>query len=142
MSENNVFTILNSLNDKKQNYGSNIDVMKEYNKWTVNRGMSLFPESILYSNDMNISYELTDKMEYDYYFHSVRQGKRFSKWPKRLTKSDDFLLVQEIYKYNDKKTEEALKILTNEQLDELRKINEKGGLSHDKSSRKSSRNKT
>jgi len=132
MSEKtNVFTILNSLNDKKQYYGSNNEVMKEYNAWSINRGMSLFPETIFYSNDMNISQNLTEKMQYDYYYYSVRQGKRFSKWPKKLDKSDDFTLIKQFYKYNDQRALEALRILTKKDIETIRTMTEKGGVNND-----------
>ncbi len=139
MTDVNIFDILNSLHDKKTNFSSNDEVMSLYNSWIIDRGMSLFPETIFYSNDMNISYELTNKMKYDYYFYSVRQGKRYCKWPKKLDKSDDFSLIKQYYKYNDQKASEALKVLSKEQIETLRKINEKGGLND---SGKSSRSKT
>ena len=131
MSGNPLFKLLSSLNDKHHYYGDDADAMTNYSAWVINRGMSIFPETIMYSNDLNLTQGLSDRMQYDYYFHSVRKGKRFSKWPQKIERSEDHNLIKEYYKYNDKRTEEALTILTKDQIEAIRTINEKGGFKNE-----------
>lgn len=84
-------------------------------------------DTILYANDMNINIQLDPKLQYDYLFYSVRSKKRFFKRDKK-TNFDVFQLVQNYYKYNDKRTQEALNILTKEQINIIIKKQEKGGI--------------
>jgi hypothetical protein len=56
----------------------------------------------------------------------VRPRKRFSPWHKK-TIHNDFEYVKEYYGYNNKKTEEALKILSKEQIGIIKSKLNKGG---------------
>jgi len=79
------------------------------------------------ANEMNISHWLDPKLQYDFLFHSIRAKKRFFK-KKKTTTDPAFEQVKEYYKYNDKRTKEALAILTKEQLDIIKNKNNKGGI--------------
>lgn len=99
----------------------------KYSSWRTNTVLSNHVDTIMFANEMNINHHLNDLMQYDYLFHSVRAKKRFFK-KKKSTKDESFDLVRQYYKYNAVRTKEALSILTEEQINEIRKKLEKGGI--------------
>lgn len=84
-------------------------------------------DTILLANEMNINPSLDDKLQHDYLFYSVRPKKRFFKRD-RKTDFNVFKLIQNYYKYNNKRTQEALNILTEEQINIIIKKQKKGGI--------------
>ena len=98
----------------------------DYKQRVINKGLSYFIDSILYVNEVNQRHYLTNKQHYDYLFNSLRKKKRFSKWHKK-TPVDNVSLVMQTYKYNQQKAEEALKLLSDEQISALQKKFERGG---------------
>lgn len=113
-----LFEIINSLSyDKKKEYDFNLQT--EFDVWQINRAFSLYDDTIMYANLMNMHNNATKKMHHDFYLYGLRKRKRFSKWPKKI-KSDDLELVQRVYSYSKEEAMEALKILTQEQLDQIR----------------------
>lgn len=98
----------------------------DYKQRVINKGLSYFIDSILYVNEVNQRHYLTNKQHYDYLFNSLRKKKRFSKWHKK-TPIDNVSLVMQTYKYNQQKAEEALKLLSDEQISALQKRFERGG---------------
>lgn len=115
----NPFDYLNAINYTKENlvHGSNNDELAEqgYNPFVVNRGLSFFPDTILYANEMNTKHQLDKSLQFDYLINSIRPKKRFSKWHKKIS-NEDFEAVQMYYKCSDAKAETVLKVLTSEQL--------------------------
>lgn len=124
------------------NYGKElIDLDKpqefKYSQWRTNLSLSNFYENILYANEMNRNYHLTDKMHYHYLFYSVKKAKRYGKKKTDKDKEIENLLkkeqeqirlIQEYYKYNIAKAKSALRVLTKEQLEIIKKKLEKGGV--------------
>ena len=75
---------------------------------------------------MNKNSHLEKKLQYDFLLNSVKPRKRFSPWAKK--DSIDYLdIVKEYYGYNDDKALQALRILTKDQLDYIKKLLNKGG---------------
>jgi len=111
---------LNSINDTKVNaMDADINCERLYAPYVVNRCMSYFPDTILYANEMNRFAGTPNKLQYDYYLNSVRKRKRFSKWLKNET-SDDIDLIKQHFGYSEKKAREALEILGETGLAEIR----------------------
>ena len=80
----------------------------------------------MFANEMNKYPNLPKKMQYDFFINSVKPRKRFSPWARK--DSIDYLdIVKEYYGYNDDKALQALRILTKDQLDEIKKALSKGG---------------
>lgn len=91
---------------------------KEYVPYVVNKSLSYFTDTLLYANEINQYGFLDNKMQYEYLLHSVRQGKRFSKWAKK----DSSVVIDSISKYyqiNKKRAEEYASILTEQQKQEI-----------------------
>ena len=125
----------NNINTGKQQLDINAQEFK-YEMWRTNSSLSNFRDTILTVNEMNINYNVTDQMHYDYLFHMIKKTKRYGKKKTDADKKAEKLqkeeqeklhLVQEYYKYNIVNAKSALRILTQEQLDLIRKKQEKGG---------------
>lgn len=99
---------------------------KNYQAYLVNKNYSNFQDTILYANEMNKYHNIDNKLQFDYLINSIRPRKRFSPWHKK-TIHNDFDYVKEYYGYNNKKTEQALNILTKEQIDDIKSQMNKGG---------------
>ncbi len=99
---------------------------KDYVPFLVNKLLSYHDDSIFYAAEMNAMYHLTHRMQYDFYFHSLRAKKRlWAAWikPKKL---EDLAAVKLYFGYSDVKAQTALKILTEEQLELIRKTTTPG----------------
>lgn len=100
---------------------------KDYVPFMVNRGLSFYPDTILYANAMNERAGLPAKMQFDFYRFGVRPRKRFSKWAKKTDDTDDMKLIMVKYGYSADKARDVLKLYTDEALIELRAKAERGG---------------
>lgn len=119
----NLTEILNSINyDKTDIFRDLPDVTdKEYVPFVINKCLSYFPDTILQANAMNMRHGMDRRMQYHYLQNSIRKRKRFSKWNK-IAKSDDLEIVKRHYGYSAQRAEEALSILSEEQLENLKKL--------------------
>ena len=103
---------------------------KEYNPFLTNRGFSYFPDTIFHAQEMNMLHHLDKKLQYDYLFNSIRKSKRFSKWSKKDNNKDIDVII-EYFGYSRRRAEEALTILSKEQINSIKKKLEKGGVAKD-----------
>lgn len=99
----------------------------EYDSYIINKAFSFYPDTILFSNEMNMRPEIPNNRHYSCLFNSVRKRKRFTPWPKNNF-SEYEKLVSKIYKYNQHKTKQVMKLLSEEQLDMLREMYDEGGV--------------
>jgi len=120
------FDYLNSINTSKKDIMIDDLSEKSYNAYLINRGLSYFIDTILIANEMNANPHLDKKLQYHFFINTIRKRKRFSKWHK-ATKQVDLEIVKEYYGYSNEKARQALTLLSNEQLIELRKKVNKGG---------------
>lgn len=97
-----------------------------YVPFLTNRALSYFPDTILYSNEMNMNNHLDNKLQFHYLINSIRPKKRFSKWAKRQ-EDNDIEALMEYYGYNRTKAEAAISLLSPDQLKSIRKRLNKGG---------------
>ena len=118
---------LNSINQTKKNLiDEDPSLEKEYNPYIINRIYSGHIDSVLFANEMNKYSFLDKKIQYDFYLNSLRSKKRFSPWL-RKDKIKDLDYVKRYYGYSNEKAQQALKILTKEQLNFIRLKFETGG---------------
>lgn len=124
------FDYVNAINFNKQDLmtGTENDELAEaaYVPFLTNRGLSYFPDTILYANEMNMHHHLDNKLQFHYLINTIRPKKRFSKWAKRQD-SESFAIVKEYFKYNNTKTEQALAILSPDQIKIIKKKLNTGG---------------
>jgi hypothetical protein len=67
-------------------------------------------------------------LQYDFLLNTIRSQKRpFAKWVKS-EKSEDIECIKTIYGFSDTKAREALRLLSNEQIQQLKEQADTGGL--------------
>lgn len=102
---------------------------KQYNAFVINRAFCLHSDTLFHAQEMNKAAHLDSKMQHDYLFHAIRKKRRFEKWPWKKTNLEEIELLQHVYKYSREKAREALKLLTQDQLNMIKKQQEeKGGI--------------
>ncbi len=118
---------LNSINFTKKNLmEEDPSLKKDYAPYIINRCLSGNLDCILFVNEMN-KYSFLDKdMQYSFYLNTLRKKKRFSPWL-RKDKVTDLQCVKQYYGYSNEKASQALKILSQQQLDYIKQRLETGG---------------
>jgi hypothetical protein len=99
---------------------------KGYNAYLTNRSLSYHQDTILYANEMNKRSHLSNKPQYEYLLNSLRKRKRYAKWAKQSPDAS-VEMIMEYYGYGRSKAEEALRVLTDEQLAMIEVALDKGG---------------
>lgn len=119
---------LNSINDTKKNIiQEEPNIIKEYSPYIINKCLSGQMDTILFANEMNINSHLDKDMQYSFYLNTIRKRKRFSPWL-RKDKVKDLECVKQYYGYSNEKASQALKILTQEQLNFIKQKLDIGGI--------------
>ena len=119
---------LNSINLNKENLiKENPDSVKQYPPFIVNRCLAGHLDAIMFANEMNKHPNLHKDKHYSFMLHSIRKKKRFSPWLKQ-EKIKDLELVKKYYGYSTEKAQQAMRILSKEQIDFIRKKLDTGGI--------------
>jgi hypothetical protein len=115
------------LQTKKSVIRDDIDV-KDYVPFVVNRALSYHMDCVLYANEMNLHPEIEKDLQYQYLLNTIRPMKRkFQPWQKsEADKNIEF--VKEYFGYSNQKAKEALGILNDEQIAEIKRRTDKGGV--------------
>jgi len=119
----NPFDYLNSINTSKKDI---LEKDKDYPAFMVNRGLSYFYDTVLLANEMNVKHNLDNRLQYDFLLNVVRKKKRFSKWNK-ASECESINMIKEYYGYSNQRAKEALTILTESDIQELKSILDRGG---------------
>lgn len=116
----NPFDFVNSINQSKKDLMSDPEVSEtDYVPFVVNKALSYFPETLLYANELNQCPFVDNKLQYHYLLNTIRPGKRFAKWVKREN-VEDIDAVKQFYGYNVEKAQQALTILTVDNLNYIK----------------------
>ena len=119
--------IIPSILQNKKNVFEN-ENYSDYNPFIVNRALSYHLDCIPFVAEMSLLSNLDKDMQYQYLINTIRSYKRpFHKWQK-VEAVDDLECVKTYFGYSNQKAKEALRILTNEQITEIRRKTEKGGV--------------
>lgn len=121
------FDFLNAINTSKENLFVDPQAGKDYNSWIINKGLSQFPDTVLYANEMNRCYFIPKQWQFSFYLNTIPKKKRFSKWAKKDAETDSLKLVKEYFGYSNEKAKQALSVLTQEQLSMIEEKLYKGG---------------
>lgn len=101
---------------------------KEYNPFITNRSLSYHRDCIMQANEINMRSHIDNKMQFDFYLNIIRSQKRpFAKWVKSEN-NEDKEIVKNFFKISDSKAVEVLRILSKEQILELKEKTDTGGL--------------
>ncbi len=99
---------------------------KAYTSFMVNRGLSYFPDTILFANEMNVNHHIDHRLQFDFFINIIKKKKRFSKWAKPIN-IENLELIKEYYGYSNEKAKSVLSLLNDEQINELKLRMYKGG---------------
>ena len=122
------FDYLNAIMQNKKQLIVDEETEREYSPFMVNRGLSYHKDCIMYANEMNTKHYLDKKLQNDFLLHTIRSQKRpFAKWAKN-EKNNDIESIKLYYGFSEVKAREAMKLLSNEQIQELREKTQIGGL--------------
>lgn len=90
------------------------------NIFMINKALSMSVETIMYANEMNLRYESTPRMVYDYYFSALKKSRNFAKWPKKnKDKEDKVAAIKFIFNCSTKEAERALPLLSEATLSKI-----------------------
>ena len=105
-----------------------LDNEKDYVPFVVNRALSYHMDCILYANQMNMNHGLPQKLQYQYLLNTIRSMKRkFQPWQKSET-DKNIDCVKTYFGYSNQKAKEALRILNDDQIAEIKRRTDKGGI--------------
>ena len=120
---------LNAINLTKKNLLDTDDETweKKYPPFVINKCMSMHYDTLMQANEMNGYHFLPKKLQFDFFINSVRKKKRFGgKWLSS-SKLKNLDYIKEYYGYSNEKAKEALSILTDKQIDDIKESLNKGG---------------
>ena len=115
---------LNSINFTKEDLSEHT---KDYPPYIINRCLSGHLDCVMFANEMNLLHHLDKDMQYSFYLNSLRKRKRFSPWL-RKDKVTDLECIKKYYGYSNEKASQALKILTQEQINFIKQRLDTGGM--------------
>jgi len=100
---------------------------KEYIPFLVNRGLSYFPDTIMYVSEMNRYNSIPKQWQFDFLLNGINKRKRFSKWAKKEVPTTDMIAIQNYYKVSEKRAIEMLSLLNSDQINVIKASFETGG---------------
>lgn len=122
----NPFEYLNAINATKKDLMVDDISEKAYSPFMVNRGLSYFPDTILYANEMNLNHHIDSRLQFDFLINIIKKKRRFSKWAKPVN-IENLELIKEYYGYSNEKAKSVLSLLNDDQINELKARIYKGG---------------
>lgn len=121
--------VIPSLLEKKEYVLESEDDEKNYVPFIVNKALSAHIDCLHHVNNMNLNPHLDKKLQYDYYFYSIKKYKRpYQKWIKYV-ENDNIQLIKDYYGYSTIKAKQVLGLLTKEQLEYISEKMNVGGKS-------------
>jgi hypothetical protein len=124
----NVWDMVNSVSDSKKNLlEEDVENIKIYEPYLVNKSLSYHNDALMYANEMNKNFFIDKDMQYNFYINILRKRKRFSSWIKK-EKVDDLECIKSYYNYSNEKALQALKILSEVQINFIKKQLDIGGI--------------
>ena len=120
----NLFELIKSISNTKKDILEN---EKDYNAFMVNRGLSYFPDTVIYANEMNKFHHLDQRLQYHFLINTIRKRNRFSKWNKSI-ESENINAIKQYYGYSNEKARDVLPLLSNENLKYIRGRIQHGGI--------------
>jgi hypothetical protein len=122
------FDYVNEILQTKKQLIVDAQTEKAYEPFLVNKTLSYHKDCIMYANEMNRRHQLDKKLQNDYLLNTIRPRKRsFNKWVK-AEKSEDLACVKTYFGYSDAKAREVLRLLSDEQIQQLKEKTDTGGL--------------
>lgn len=129
MAKISPFDFVNAIHYTKENLIVDDWSEKQYNPFIINKSLSFGADTVIAANEMNSRPHVEKRLQFDFLINTIRPRKRFNKWLK-ADKVEDLEVVKQYYKYNTEKAQQALRILSPEQLLTIKERLNTGGLKH------------
>ena len=128
MSSSNPFDYVNQILLGKKQIIVDDETERNYVPFLTNRSLSYHKDCVVFANEMNLRDHIDKKMQFDFLLNTVRSQKRpFSKWAKSET-SEDLECVQKYFGFSSIKAKDAMRILSVDQIKEIRNKFDVGGV--------------
>lgn len=121
MKKQSPFDLVKSINGKTYTYD-----LSGYVPFLTNRAFAMHIDTIMFAEEMNQYHQLSPQLQYDFYFHAVRQGRRFG-FPPKPEEHKHLEVVMEYFDYSRQKAIEALRILSLTDIKEMVQSLDRGG---------------
>jgi len=122
------FDYVNSILQNKKQLIVDELTEREYIPFLTNRSLSYHKDCVLFANELNMRHHLDKKLQFDFLINIIRAQKRpFAKWIK-AEKSEDLECIKTVFKFSDSKAKEALRLLNEKQIQQLKEQTDTGGL--------------
>lgn len=122
----NPFDYITSISYKKNDIMVDEETENGYSPFMVNRGLSLYQDTVLFANEMNRNSHLPSRLQYDFLREGIRARRRFSKWPKKSV-PERIEIIKEYYGYSNTKAESIADLVSDEDIKGMTKYLSKGG---------------
>lgn len=103
------------------------DDLAKYVPYIANRHFSYFKDTFAAAHTMNRSSMVPKEVQFTYYLNRLKPRKRFYKWPKKQN-NEDVKLLSQFYKINEQEATVYLSLLSEEQLNKIKRYMSKGGM--------------
>ena len=117
----NPFDYVKSINHKQYEHD-----LSGYNPFLTNRCFAMHMDTILLAEELNQYSTLSPYLQYEFYYHSVRKGKRFG-YPPKVVEPPHLNLVTEYFQVSKVKALEILNILTEQDISDIMNSMNTGG---------------
>ena len=122
------FDYVKSILQDKTELITDSETEEKYSPFLTNRSLSYHMDCLAFANEMNRRHHLDKKMQFDFLLNTVRSKKRpFTKWAKS-EKSEDISCLKQTFGFSDKKAYDALNLLSEEEIQQLKEKTDTGGL--------------
>ena len=95
------------------------EIDKDYKPFVVNRMISQYKNLVILANEMNIRSDIEKEHQIRFYMATIPKDKRRALWVNK-EKDDDLEIVMQYYEITQEKADPYLRILSTEQIQELR----------------------
>lgn len=104
-----------------------LDNEKDYVPFVINRALSFHLDCVIQANEMNRFPNLPSVLQYQFLLNTIRGYNRpFEPWQKRET-IENLEAVKEYYGYSNQKAKEAMVLLSDADMEEIKRKIHKGG---------------
>lgn len=124
----NPFDYVNAILYTKKDVMEIEDNEKDYSPFLTNRALSYHKDSIFIAQQMNNLPGLDRRLQFRYLINTVRPMKRDKKQWAKQKEHNDIDAVREYFGYDYKEAITALSILSKDQLKQIKRKLEKGGI--------------
>lgn len=117
---------LTSIYSSKKDLLKELDNANQYPAFIINRMLSGNIDTALFANELNERYTMDKDMQYKFLLYAIPAKKRFSPYMKK-SKLEDLDAIKQYYGYNTEKALDALRILTTDHIEYIKKKLNTGG---------------